>query len=112
MKRTLALLISVLLIVSLFAGCSAKSKLVGTWEGKSEDAKISLTFEKDGNGKMVVSYDGEKETTKFDWEVKDDKIKVTTNEEGEKNTVKWKYEFKGKELKIKYDDQTIRLTKK
>ena len=109
MKKVIALLIAVVLVVALFAGCAQKggaSALVGTWafeyEGLGEI--MTFTFNKDGTGVM----DALGEAIEFTYTADSSTIKMTL--EGENDTVP--YTIEGDILTLDIDGDVIELTKK
>ncbi len=104
MKRTLTMVVSILLIAVLLVGCSAKSKLIGSWEMEESGVTMTYTFEKGGKGEVDlggVSVD-------FEWEVKGDKLTMEiAGEESEES----EFKIKGDTLTIIDGDDEIELKK-
>ena len=91
--KIVALLLSTVLLVVLLAGCGAQSKLVGTWEAKSEasilgvsieipfisDGVISFSFEKDGTGAMTTDFGSSVPTVSraYTYTVEEDQLTLT-----------------------------------
>ncbi len=69
-QRKIACLLIAVMLLGLFAGCSAQSKLVGVWETQTEisilgvsidlpfidDCTVSFSFEKDGTGSRTADF--------------------------------------------------------
>lgn len=55
MKRVLALVIALILVVALFAGCTENDILVGTWVCEKDGIELaSYTFNEDGTGTRSI----------------------------------------------------------
>lgn len=80
MKKTLTMVVSILLIAVLLVGCSAEKKIIGSWEGEFDGMKGTFTFEKDGKGEISA----EGISIDFDYEIDGKKLKIELfGEEGE-----------------------------
>lgn len=107
MKKTLTMVVSILLIAVLLVGCSAKSKLIGSWEGDFEGVDATYTFEKGGKGEVEVSgmsFD-------FEWEVKGDKLNIKMDMMGEEVEEESEFKVKGNTLTLIDGDDEIELKK-
>ena len=104
MKRTVCLVMAVLLLAVSLCACGG-NKLVGTWVGKMEGVEISMTFDKDGEGKMesmgIISID-------FEYEVKNNKL-ILSLEGEESDPIDFK--VSGKTLSLEVDGETMTFTK-
>ena len=103
MKKTLTMVVSILLIAVLLVGCSAKSKLVGKWEMEESGITMTFTFEKDGKGSMEAF--GQSED--FEWEVKGKKLVIDYDGEKEES----EFKIKGDTLTIIDGDDELELKK-
>lgn len=103
MKRTLTMVVSILLIAVLLVGCSAKSKLIGSWEMEESGITMTFTFEKGGKGEMEVLGQSEE----FEWDVKGDKLIMTVDGEEEES----EFKIKGDTLTIIDGDEELELKK-
>ena len=103
MKKTLTMVVSILLIAVLLVGCSAKSKLIGSWEMEESGMTMTYTFEKGGKGEVETSGI----SIDFEWEVKGDKLKMTIGDETEEG----EFKIKGDTLTLIDGDDEIELKK-
>ena len=100
MKKILSVLVLAVSVIFLTA-CGSKNKLIGTWEGATQDGlKTTFTFEK----KDVVKYENEYgfkgEGT---YKIEDDKVTITLDIWQEKKV--YKFEIKDKKLYLTATDQ-------
>ena len=94
--RVLAVIIVVVLAVSLFAGCSNKSKLIGKWQCKEDGASVTLEFKKNGDLIVGMSFGGETESEKGKWKMgKGDKLMISEDGDDWEET---EYELKNGKL--------------
>lgn len=103
MKRTIAILLVAVMALTLVA-CSAKSKLIGTWEGDYD----RITFRKDGTGTWAERSDVDRpfgEGDEFHYTVSGNKLTM----EGEDP---WTFTIKGNTLTFELNGNTISFTKK
>jgi len=117
-RKAISIMLVAVLALCLFTGCSAKSKLVGTWETETQASifgfevstgTVSFTFEKDGTG----SFTGELGSTglsggqDFTYTVEKDQL-TTTFDSG--NTVVYTFTVEKDVLKLD-GDVDLELTK-
>lgn len=100
MKKYLFSLMLILCVVTL-VGCGNKNKLVGTWEGKTEDGmKTTFEFKKDGK----VNYDNEYGfKSSGTYTTKDNKVTIKL-ESWDKEKV-YEYKVENKKLSLKATDK-------
>jgi predicted small secreted protein len=102
MKKTIALVLALMLCITLFASCggSGGDVLKGTWEGTYEDGNASWNF--DGNGKCkltTVFLDKEPGT----YTIKNDtEVDVTIN--GWSDAITYTYKIDGDKLTLTAND--------
>jgi len=99
MKKTISVFLCVLLVLSVFGGCSKKSNLVGTWWHVSE--AISglpdiLILKEDGTG----SVDG----LNANWSVEGDKIHIMAGIFG---SHEYNYSVSGGKLSLRLGNKTM-----
>lgn len=100
MKKVLVCLVAVLSLV-IVTGCGKSNKLVGTWEGKTNDGlKTTFEFKKGGDVKYSNEYGFDSEGT---YEI--DGNMVTINLKTWSQAKKYKFEVKNKKLSLTATDQ-------
>ena len=107
MKKTLTMVVSILLIAVLLVGCSAKSKLIGSWEMEEEGMTVVYTFEKGGKGEAEVSGIA----VDFEWEVKGNKLTLKMDAMGQESEEEFEFKVSGKTLTLIDGDDEIELKK-
>ena len=100
MKKVLVCLVAVLSLV-IVTGCGKSNKLVGTWEGKTNDGlETTFEFKKNGDVNYKNEYGFDSEGT---YEI-DGNI-VTINIKTWSQAKKYKFEVKDKKLSLTAQDQ-------
>ena len=118
LKKTASLLLAVILTLCLFTGCSAKSKLVGTWEEEKQASifgieintgTVTVSFEKDGTGSLSgeLGSTGLSASQDFTYTVEKDQLTMTF-ESG--NTMVFTFTLEKDVLKLD-GDTALELTK-
>lgn len=110
MKKLFALLLTLVMLVGVFAACGGGDSIIGTWEGEQDGVTLELTFEEGGKGKM-----GSMGTTlDCTWEIKDGKLSMSMEMFGQSGELfkDAEYSVKGDELSITADGETVVLKKK
>lgn len=100
MKRAIAILLIAVMVLTLVA-CSAKSKLIGTWENPYQ----TMTFHKDGTGTYTTLYGI---TSPMTYSVSGDKLTMTIDGV----TVSGTFKISGKTLTLDTGSRTMVFTKK
>ena len=101
--RIITLFLIVTLIATLFAGCSAKKKLVGTWENEDEDQTMVLAS--DGTGSIKA----EGMSASLTWSVEGKTLFLTITVCGQTESSEMIYKVSGNKLILTDEDgeQTI-----
>lgn len=99
MKRTIAILLLTVMVLT-FVACSAKSKLIGTWENPYQ----TITFLKDGTGLYTTLYGV---TSFMTYSVNGDKLTMTI----EGITVSGTVKISGKTMTLDTGSRTMVFTK-
>ena len=105
MKKTVAILLVAVMVLTLLAACSAKDKLIGTWEREENGVKMTFEFKK--NGKLIVKgyYNGEEMMSQEkEYKVEGNKIIVDGDPEP--------FKIEGKTLTIGEGNDVMTFTKK
>ena len=104
MKRTVCLVMAVLLLAVSLCACGGKS-IVGSWKTEIEGLKVSMVFEDNGTCKLETM--GET-VASMEYKIEDGKlIFVTMGQEG----TPLEYKISGKTLTIYAKDEPIKLTR-
>ena len=96
--RIITLVLIVSLLAAMFVGCSAKKKLVGTWE--PEDDEGTLTLANDGTGTIKA----EGMTGTLTWSVKGDTLSMTITICGMTDSSEMKYKVSRNTLTLTDED--------
>ena len=113
MKKTLALVLVVVMVAMLFVGCGGKEsdsdKILGKWSCEQDGAEIVMEFKKDGKATMSILYNGES-LGEQEIEYKIDGSKLVVTVDGEEESSDFKIE--GKTLTITEDGENLEFTRK
>ena len=106
MKRTICLIMAVLLIMASFCACGGKNALIGKWSVTEEGVEMIMEFKEEGKGNLsaaggLLSYD-------FEYSVDGNKLSLTF--EGETSVSE--YSIDGDKLTVTIDDESLTLTRK
>lgn len=108
MKKILAIALTVILVVALFAGCAkaGANAVVGKWAWEYEGLGevMSVTFNNDGTGEM----ESFGETMEFTYSVTADKINMTLD--GESSSCE--YSIDGNVMTLVIEGEALELNKK
>lgn len=119
-RRIALLLLITTLLFGIVTGCGAQSKLVGTWEAKTEasilgvsieipfvsEGVISFSFEKDGTGAMTTDFGSNLPTTSRTYTYAVEKDQLTLTYESGNNEV---YTFTLEKDVLKLDGHRVDL---
>lgn len=111
MKRFVAVLLVTVMIMS-FSACSAKQKIIGTWENEASALGITVettyTFREDGTGTMttllVPGLD-------FTYEVSGDVLTITTSVLGVGGSAEYELLFENDTMTMTSSGESLTLTK-
>lgn len=107
MKKIIALILTVLLLASVFAGCAkhGSAAVIGRWAWKYEGLGevLSFTFNPDGTGTMESFGDSKP----FTYTATDSKISMTIGE----STDACEYTIDGDEMTLTVNGEALKLTK-
>lgn len=107
MKRTICLIMAVLLVAATFCACGkGGNALLGQWSVTEEGVEMVMEFKEDGKGKLsaaggLLSYD-------FEYSVDGNKLSLTF--EGETSVSD--YSIDGDKLTVTIDDESVTFTRK
>lgn len=105
MKRTLCIILAVMLLAVSLCACGGSNGIVGSWSGSVEGISVTMSFEDDGTG--VISALGGLASEEFTYTVEGSKLNVTTGDE----TDTYDYAIDGDTLTLTSDGETLTLTK-
>ena len=105
MKKTLCILLAVMILAVSLCACGGSNSIVGSWSGSVEGISVTMSFEDDGTG--VMSALGGLASEEFTYTVEGSKINVTTGDE----TDAYDYTLDGDTLTLTADGETLTLTK-
>lgn len=106
MKKTLCIILAVMLLAVSLCACGGSSNIVGSWSGTAEGIAVTMTFEDDGTGVMSVM--GGLASEEFTYTMEGDNVTVTTAD-GDVET--YDYSIDGDTLTLTYGDEVMTLTK-
>ncbi len=106
MKKTLCIILAVMLIAVSLCACGGSNSIVGSWSGTTEGIAVTMTFEKDGSG--VLSALGGLATEKFTYTTEGSTLTVTTSDDDKEV---YEYSLEGDTLSLTMDGETLTLTK-
>ena len=110
MKRTIALLMVIVMALSLFACAKPAERILGVWKHQSSILGVvtetTYTFNEDGTGTKTNVLE-----IKFTYAITEDKLLMTTSTLGIENTEEYSFEFKGDQLVLTGEKDTLTLQK-
>lgn len=110
MKRAIAALLVMVLVLTLCSCASPEKAIVGTW--KSQNTVLGVVtetkyvFNEDGTGTMTNIID-----IGFTYAFVDEKLVITTETLGIQSSTEYTYQFDGSKLTLRNDNDTINLEK-
>lgn len=110
MKKAVAVLLVLVMVVGLCSCLSPKASIVGEWKSQSKVLGVvtetTYTFNEDGTGTESGIID-----IGFTYSFSDDKLLMTTSILGIESTEEYTYEFSKNKLVLTSDKDTINLEK-
>lgn len=106
MKKTLCIILAVMLIAVSLCACGGSNSIVGSWSGTTEGIAVTMSFEKDGTGVMSVL--GGLASEEFTYTIEGSSLTVTASDG---DTEVYDYTIEGDTLNLTYDGEVTILTK-
>jgi len=106
MKKTLCIILAVLLLAVSLCACGGTNSIVGSWSGTTDGFAVTMSFEKDGSG--VMSALGGLASESFTYTIEGDTIEVKTSDD---DPEVFDFEIDGDTLTLTDDDEVLTLTK-
>lgn len=106
MKKTLCIILAVMLLAVSLCACGGSNSIVGSWSGTTEGIAVTMTFEDDGSG--VMSALGGLASEEFTYTIEGDTIAVKT---GDDDAEVFDYTIDGDTLTLTAEDEVLTLTK-
>lgn len=106
MKKSICIILAVLMLAVSLCACGSGSSIEGSWTGSAEGVSVTFKFEKDGNGTMSVL--GGLASESFSYTIADGKLTMTTEDE---DTDVFDYSIDGDTLTLTAEDEVLTLTR-
>lgn len=106
MKKTLCIILAVLVLAVSLCACGNGSSIEGSWTGSAEGISVTFKFEKDGNG--TLSALGGLASESFTYTIADGKITIT---DGDGDADVFDYSIDGDTLTLTAEDEVLTLTR-
>ena len=107
MKRTLCLIMAVLMIAASFCACGGgKNALIGKWSVTEEGVEMIMEFKEEGKGNLSAAGG----LLSYDFEYSTDGNKLSLTFEGETSVSE--YSVDGDKLTVSIDGESLTFTRK
>ncbi|MBQ2688052.1 MAG: lipocalin family protein [Clostridia bacterium] len=106
MKKTLCIILAVMLLAVSLCACAGSNSIVGSWSGTSQGVAVTMSFAKDGTGVMSVL--GGLASEEFTYTIEGSTLTVNATDG---DTEVYDYAIDGDSLSLTYEGEVITLTK-
>lgn len=106
MKKTLCIILAVMLIAVSLCACGNENRIIGSWSGTTDGIPITMTFDKDGSG--IMSFSDSFSANAFTYKIEGSTITAIAVDG---SAIIFKYSIDGDTLTLTTDGEIMTLTK-